>query len=166
MVVISASCSSIGSARQLRIGCPSISTAQAPHSPSSQPCLVPVRPRSSRSTSRSVLYAAQDSSTASPLTLRLSCRLRGILFGCQTNCAHCTAKSLWREGFARRRIFGLPRKENPMALRIGDEAPNFPAHTTDGPIDFHKWIGDKWAILFSPHQDIHLGCTPDLGTLA
>ena len=30
-----------------------------------------------------------------------------------------------------------------MALRIGDEAPNFQAQTTDGPIDFHKWIGDK-----------------------
>jgi hypothetical protein len=36
-----------------------------------------------------------------------------------------------------------------MSLRIGDEAPNFTAETTEGKIDFHQWIGDGWAILFS-----------------
>ena len=35
-----------------------------------------------------------------------------------------------------------------MPLRINDEAPNFNAETTQGPIDFHQWIGDQWAVLF------------------
>jgi alkyl hydroperoxide reductase subunit AhpC len=53
-----------------------------------------------------------------------------------------------------------------MALRIGDEAPNFHAQTTEGQIDFHQWIGDKWAVLFSHPKDFTPVCTTELGTMA
>jgi len=51
-------------------------------------------------------------------------------------------------------------------IRLGDEAPNFTAQTTEGDIDFHNWLGDGWGVLFSHPADFTPVCTTELGTVA
>src|SRR5262245_16785752 len=60
----------------------------------------------------------------------------------------------------------IPREERTMSLRINQTAPDFTAETTQGTVQFHDWIGDGWAVLFSHPKNFTPVCTTELGTMA
>src|SRR5688572_8249661 len=144
--------------RQESCGSPSRRTAQAPHSPSSQPCLVPVRPKSSRSTSSSVLYGANVASRVSPFTLSASCWLRCIVWVANEFFrGHSTAKSPCGEEGNCESTMRPFFEETPNGATHRRRSPQFPGRHHAGPDRFPQLDRLELRGALFPSEGLHPG---------